>query len=1057
MMGSYANFWSVLGIGLFFLLLVDFSHSELIDYGGLDFEPRARNSITYSYERTEEVKKQCAFVLSSASELKPDDNRMLSIKQDLTFLNGDWWQESNGAPLMPFDDRDSKSSPEPRYPMNLVSFWITDVDRDRRSKKFVSVSGFLQMGITVEALFLEKPYERNPHFDIWPDHSQLSVSFEGIYTESKENNGERVLCLLGNTMLPSHQQDSSDPWEWVKESGYTNQPPLVQDDQILLVLHYPITSTVTSRAIRGSMKSLNARSNLKYFDEVRLSSWLGTSSNYNFGSEKVVSQACDPYPYEDSFLSSDIDIYKGLDFCVILQRFTHQEPLTVVPNWKCNGTDDYCSKLGPFMSSGEIKATNGSFKDVKIVLQDVRCEKMPTKGNEGSIRVSSVVRAVPPYEKQFTAAHRTGLNNMTLFAEGIWKSSSGQLCMVGCRDNAHTEGNGCDSRICLYVPLSFSIKQRSIIVGTISSIDASSKSYFPLSFEKLVRPSELWDQYTDSHAYYKYSKSKAAVAVLEKNEPTSLGSMFKKALLTFPKLEDADSFLVSLSLLSEDLTIQLPAVSDLISDRVSQRTEIAMEIVSLGPLFGHYGSAKNGSATEKDSSYHSRAEFSQKQLLLNVSAQLSFTGRLYSNFSTLFLEGLYDELVGKMYLIGCRDARASWQILHESMDLEAGLDCLIEVVISYPPTTSRWLVNPSAKISISSQRNEDDPLYFSSVSFQTFPVMYRKQREDILSRRSMEGILRIVTLSLAIVFILSQLFYIRDNLELVPYISLVMLGFQALGYSLPLITGAEALFKKMGTGANESPSYDLVNSQWIRVIDYTVKILVLAAFLITLRLCQKVWKSRVRLLTREPHHVPSDKQVFIMTLIIHAVGYIIVLITHASSDVTRKPLRAERYVDSTGHLQTLRGWETELEEYSGLIQDFFLLPQIIGNFIWQINCKPLRNLYYIGITSLRLLPHLYDYIRSPVSNPYFSEEYEFVNPRLDFYTTFGDIAIPVVMVLLTAIVYIQQRWSYEKLSQTLKLGSIRLLPQPSKAYERLPSASFEAELSSAVSKDHDPE
>ncbi|PWA87209.1 hypothetical protein CTI12_AA134130 [Artemisia annua] len=39
-------------------------------------------------------------------------------------------------------------------------------------------------------------------------------------------------------------------------------------------------------------------------------------------------------------------------------------------------------------------------------------------------------------------------------------------------------------------------------------------------------------------------------------------------------------------------------------------------------------------------------------------------------------------------------------------------DCLIEVVISYPPTTTRWLVNPTSIISISSQRNELDPLFF---------------------------------------------------------------------------------------------------------------------------------------------------------------------------------------------------------------------------------------------------------------------------------------------------------------------------------------------------------
>ncbi|KAA8541859.1 hypothetical protein F0562_023011 [Nyssa sinensis] len=991
--------WIIIELLIFFC--ITFANSYYIDG---EFEPRSGPSVTYKYDRIDEVKKECGFVLGSASVLKPDDNRMYSIKEGLSFMNGDWWQELDGAQLMPFDDRDvSKSSSNLQSPLKLVSFWVTDVDRAHQSWKSVSVSGVLQIGMTLERLFGQKPYEKSPHFDIWPSHSQLSVSFQGIYAESEENGGERVMCLLGTTMLPSRQSDSADPWEWVKESGYTNQPPLLQDDQILLVLHYPKTFTLTNRAIRGRMKSLNQKSNLKYFNEVHISSWLGGSANYEFNSKKIVSEACEPYPYEDQLMGGGIDIYKGLDFCSILERFTHGEAITVVPNWRCNGTDDFCSKLGPFVSDKEIEATDGAFKDVKLALQDVRCEKGTLQDNAGFTGVSAVFRAVPPFENQFTAAQRTGLNNMTLSAEGIWKSSSGQLCMVGCRGLVDAEGHGCDTRICLYVPLSFSIKQRSIIMGTFSSINEGTRSYFPLSFEKLVQPAEMWDQYTASHPYYKYSKIDSAVP---------------------------DPFLNSHPL----------------------RTDIQMGILSLGPLFGRYWSLQNGSTTDKETPYHAKAEYTEKQLLLNVSAQLRLTGKPYSNFSLLFVEGLYDPLVGKMYLIGCRDVRASWKVLFESMDLEAGLDCLVEVVVSYPPTTSRWLYNPTARISISSQRNEDDPLYFSPIKLQTLPVMYRKQREDILSRRGVEGILRILTLSVAIACILSQLFYIRDNVDLVPYISLVMLGVQALGYSLPLITGAEALFKKMSSESYESSSYDLEKSQWIHVIDYTVKLLVLVAFSVTLRLCQKVWKSRIRLLSRtplEPRRVPSDKRVLFTTLTIHVIGYVIVLIIH-SLKTSQKPLQTEKFIDSTGNSHTLREWETELEEYVGLVQDFFLLPQVIGNLMWQIHCKPLRKLYFVGITVVRLLPHIYDYIRSPIPNPYFSEEYEFVNPRLDFYSNFGDIAIPVTAVFLAVIVYVQQKWDYEKLSQTLILGQHKLLPVGSRVYERLPSKSFEAELTSGV-------
>ncbi|KAI9159887.1 hypothetical protein LWI28_002871 [Acer negundo] len=275
-------------------------------------------------------------------------------------------------------------------------------------------------------------------------------------------------------------------------------------------------------------------------------------------------------------------------------------------------------------------------------------------------------------------------------------------------------------------------------------------------------------------------------------------------------------------------------------------------------------------------------------------------------------------------IVGCRDVRASWNILFESNDLEAGLDCLIEVVVSYPPTTSRWLVNPTARISIASQRNEDDPLYFNSIKLQTLPIMYRKQREDILSRRGIEGILRILTLSFAIGCIVSQLFYIKHNLDSVPFMSLVMLGVQALGYSLPLITGAEALFKRAASESDEMNSYNLEKSQWFKVIDSTVKLLVMVSFLLTLRLSQKVWKSRIRLLTRsplEPHRVPSEKRVLLTTLTIHVIGYILVLIIH-SSKTSQRQLRTNTFMVSAENSHMLPGWETELEEYVVLSKIF---------------------------------------------------------------------------------------------------------------------------------------
>ncbi|KAL5975224.1 hypothetical protein ACLOJK_031903 [Asimina triloba] len=1058
------------------LLFIGFSSSHKHDESQPTWDVGGDDNSFKNGARFSEVRKECNSVISSAVELSSDVGGWNGIRNELSFTNGDWWQEGESAPLMPFLDEKTASKNSSLLPLiHSVSFSMVDVDPIGRLKKMVNVSGVLNLIVSrerwgssvmevVHPPIAQDPKSRSairqqPEFVILPGNSRLAILFDGIYVESDVNDGERVLCLLGSATLPSRLPDSTDPWEEIKGPyGNYHQPQLLQDDRILLVLRYPRKLTLTTRGIRGEMRSLNQESNLKYFDKVHISSQLGVYSNYEFGSAELVSKACNPYPYGNDSVDNQIEVYKGPGFCGILDRFLSEGAFKVVPNWKCNSTDEFCRKLGPFASQGKINATDGGFENVRLVTQGSRCDPGNVRNNSRTARVSVVFRALGPLEDSYIASTRTSLTNLTLSAEGFWNSSFGQVCMIGCLGTVDVAADACNSRICLYIPVTFSITQRSLIFGTISSINRTS-SYFPLSFEKVFSPSELWNSFSTSHLSYKYSKITSAGAFIERSEPFDFTAVIKKSLLSYPMLQDGDD-LANLSLLAEDLTLtSIPAVPDPLPKVRSPRPHVDMEVISIGSLFGRYWSFRNYSTIDEESSLHAKAELTEQQLLLNVSAQLRLDGEQYINASVLFLEGLYNPVVGKMYLIGCRDVRASWEVLFESNDLEGGLDCLIEVKVEYPPTTARWLVNPTVKISITSQRNEDDPLYFSSIKLMTFPIMYRRQREDILSQKGIEGILRILTLSAAIACILVQLLYIRDKANIVPFISLVMLGVQALGYTLPLITGAEALFKKMSSETYETEYYNLRMNQKFRIIDYIVKLLVLVAFLLTLRLFQKVWKSRIRLLTRtplEPGRVPSDRRVFLITLGIHAIGFLMILIVH-SVNASKRPIKSQEFIDVGGNRHTFREWETQLEEYVGLVQDFFLLPQIIGNFLWQIDCKPLRQVYYIGITMVRLLPHAYDYIKPPVFNPYFSEEYEFVNPDLDFFSKFGDIAIPTIATLLVIIIYVQQRWSHRELSNKLRSGELRIPPLGSRVYERLPSQSFEAELVSGVNaspKDH---
>ena len=53
----------------------------------------------------------------------------------------------------------------------------------------------------------------------------------------------------------------------------------------------------------------------------------------------------------------------------------------------------------------------------------------------------------------------------------------------------------------------------------------------------------------------------------------------------------------------------------------------------------------------------------EDKFFLKVVAQLKVEG----NFSNIFVERLYDPRVGRMYLIGCRDVSAPWNVLHETI------------------------------------------------------------------------------------------------------------------------------------------------------------------------------------------------------------------------------------------------------------------------------------------------------------------------------------------------------------------------------------------------------
>ncbi|BAS78543.1 Os02g0460000 [Oryza sativa Japonica Group] len=107
-----------------------------------------------------------------------------------------------------------------------------------------------------------------------------------------------------------------------------------------------------------------------------------------------------------------------------------------------------------------------------------------------------------------------------------------------------------------------------------------------------------------------------------------------------------------------------------------------------------------------------------------------------------------------------------------------------------------------------------------------------------------------------------------------------------------------------------------------QAVDRTAKILAVAAFFLTLCIVWKVRRLRVRLLLArspgEAAHVPSNDKVFVYCSSAHLALFVVVLTLNSSCDAT-------------------------VEQHIGLMQDMLLLPQVIGNAAWRVNCKPLRG------------------------------------------------------------------------------------------------------------------
>ncbi|RDX86637.1 hypothetical protein CR513_31997, partial [Mucuna pruriens] len=970
---------------------------------------REESSIVYTYNRVAEIEKHCTPYLTSSSKSVPDDNRGYTLERELSFTDGDWNQENGGFPLMPFDESDLQGHRLLHRvdPLQLVSFQVQDINIVHHFENAsVNVGGILSLGISRNTTFF--PSVESPSFTMMPGFSVLTAVFEGVYLESEESGGDRLLCLLGNAALPI-SEPHVEYWDITNShwSGYSHQPRLLQDDQILLVLRYPQTFNLTSRAIKGEIRSLNKHGSLNYFDNVHISSQLSRYSKYQFSPELMPRSCYDKHFCQEEWSEYDALTFIGSEFCKTLQSISG-EPFNVIPNYKFNDRYAYQSKLGPLQPGKEFGFANWrlNHEDLRLVLQHVICEEETTLHNAKNARISATLRVFPASIPADTARERTGLSNLTLLAEGTWDFSSGKLCMIGCSGELDSVLEECNYQISLYFPQVYSIKQRSLMLGSISSIVNEPNTFFPLLINYAPRPVFLHLSLGPRGSYlaYNYSMIQLATSIRRKNQPSKFRLLKQSSFLKYPALEDQQDVLAQLRFLSTNLNFDAYAICKHCLDKHNSRVFIHMDVFSLGPLFGPYVS-KNDGATKP-----AGAENFTNTQILNISLHLIFnegssvfTIQQYRHLSPLFLEGVYDPLAGQMYLIGCRMVSIS----NVSTNVGHGLDCLVDVKVQYPPLAGRWLKNPSVEMTITSQRPENDPLHFKAVTLQTDIVPYLKHQVDVAFRKLFERVFKILISCTLVGIIFSQLNYMKRNAASIPHISLVMVAEQILGYGAELFRDTEILLESKESAAYRDLSHDYKHI--LNPLEIITRLLVLVALLITIRLYKEVSEAKKRSNaygSNKEKRLPQHKNVLLWNLKVHIVVCLVLTGLLAIELSLRNNIRSLGLID----FFLLPGILIQQVQMHVLwAQGFFLVPQALQKSVWQSKVKPLRKMYYVGLTLLRLIIYSYDYVRDPILAPY-SDNGDFNRRSSNFFSMYGitGTAIPIIMVLIATVVHIQQ-------------------------------------------------
>ncbi|KAE9461899.1 hypothetical protein C3L33_06224, partial [Rhododendron williamsianum] len=683
-----------------------------------------------------------------------------------------------------------------------------------------------------------------------------------------------------------------------------------------LKLNYPNSSNLESSLVTGTLECLDAGDDLTCFSVVSIMGFSLRNYEYKLVDGENENRGFVMY---DGMENVSLGFSTGPAVCKAVRGAGIFE-LEYMED--CGSVN--CDPLGG--GSGGILPGFMSFNDIECTI-------------EGRVRY-----LIDFANTSYNGYHLPFNPSTVLVAEGVWNGKKKHLDLVACRilnfkDTVAKASLGdCSIRLSLRSPSTMTLRSRSTVVGQMWSNKSMNDSGYlgRISFESPrngnTRVEGLRYEYTE-------------VGNLSKSCTGKITGKHKN--VTYPNGYSSD--------MRFDMTVR------------NSKGQVAWGYsspLSVGDRFYGYGGQSAFAVPVSDS----------QSGMLNISYVLSFNP--HSDFQLggekrsikyveISAEGTYDAETGVLCMKGCRHLESR----NRTFAKNESLDCEMFINIQYAPLDAKDRSN--VKGTIESNRNKSDPLHFERIELFANSISILQADESIW-RMDLEITMVLISNTLACIFLVLQLFHVKKNPDVLPFISVVMLTVLTLAHMIPLVLNFEALF----VANRNRQNVFLGSGGWLEVNEVLVRVITMVAFLLQFRLLQQTWSTRVAAL-----EVGID------------FGFLI----------KSRLLRLRQF-----GVQQLSFWG-DFKSFAGLVLDGFLLPQIVFNAFCDSKERALAPAFYVGTTVVRLLPHAYDLYRAAHGSTWnFGGIY--ANPRMDYYSTAWDITISCGGLMFIVLIYLQQRF-----------------------------------------------